>query len=267
MNSRGAAQPGAQALDPARVCFVLVGPQSAGNVGSAARALKNLGFARLALVEPCFDVADAEALKMAVAARDVLLSAAVYADLDAALARSQVVVGASRRLGRQRQPHWRLDRFASEVTWPRSAETAVVFGPEDSGLRDDELDRCTHLIHLPGSDDYPSFNLAQAVLLVAYELRLAHLPAPHPALADPADHASREAMFSHLREALLSIGFVHADSVESIMRRVRRLFGRAILSDDEVSLLRGLARQTLWVAGQAGPVAEAPAAASDPDEG
>jgi len=267
MNPRAAAGPGAPCPDPQRVRFVLVGPQSAGNVGSVARALKNLGFTRLTLVGPCCRVSDPEAIRLAVSARDVLEAATVHDDLDAALAGAQIVVGASRRTGRQRQPHWRLDRFVSEVSWPDAAEAAFVFGREDSGLRDDELDLCTHLIHLPASDDYPSFNLAQAVLLVAYELRLARIgPAP-PALAEPADHAEREAMFAHLRDAFLAIGFVHDDTVESIMRRVRRLFGRAILSDDEVRLLRGLARQTQWAAGRAGLTAEPGPASPDAHDG
>lgn len=251
MNPRSDTEPGTVSLDPARVCFVLVGPQSPGNVGSAARAIKNLGFSRLTVVAPRFDLQDPEALKMAVSARDVLQAATVVPDLDQALGPAQIVIGASRRSGRQRQPHWRLDRFTAEVDWPPTAEVAVMFGREDSGLTDDELDRSTHLIYLPGSAAYASFNLAQAVLLVAYELQLARLGPPAQALAEPADHTEREAMFAQLSEAFLAIGFVHPKTEESIMRRLRRLLGRALLSPNEVKLLRGLARQTHWAADQA----------------
>ena len=236
-----------------QVRFVLVRPRSAGNVGSAARALKNLGFERLDLVHPSCDPQDDEARRMAVAAADLLDTARVHRTLDEALGGAAVVVGVTRRSGKHRQPHWRIDALAGELIGEPSL--AVVFGPEDHGLTDAELDRCTHLVYLPASDAYGSFNLAQAVLLVAYELRRVVLD---PADVEPwgpiADHAQREAMYRHLEPALLAIGFVHPESQEPIMRRLRRLLGRARLTDDEVSLVRGLARQILWSAKQAGLV-------------
>ena len=104
----------------------------------------------------------------------------------------------------------------------------MVFGCEESGLNDLDLDRCTHLVELPASRDYPSFNLAQAVLLAAWELRRADpWPAPRAEAAPPAPHEDREQMYRHLEEALLEIGFLHDESVEPIMRRMRRLVGRA----------------------------------------
>ena len=119
------------------------------------------------------------------------------------LASRRMVVGTTARTGKHRQPHWRLDELACEiVATAAQAELAVVFGREDRGLTDRELDRCTHLVHLPASRAYPSFNLAQAVLLVAYELRRATL---RPSGADnglPADQAAREAMYGHLERAL-----------------------------------------------------------------
>ena len=106
----------------------------------------------------------------------------------------------------------------------------------------------------------PSYNLAQAVLLVGYELRRAGLEAPaEPALPTPAGNRTREAMFLHLEQALQTIGFLAPDSSEVVMRRLRRLLGRAAMTADEVKLLRGVARQTLWAARQAGlPVADGP---------
>jgi tRNA (cytidine32/uridine32-2'-O)-methyltransferase len=138
-------------------------------------------------------------------------------------------------------------------------ELALVFGREDSGLTDAELDRCTHLVHLASADEYPSFNLAQSVLLAAYQLRLAGLaPALQRPLAPPAEHVAREALYEHLQRALLAIGFLHADSVEPIMRRLRRLLGRAEMTAEEVHLLRGVARRALWVAARAGATATEP---------
>jgi TrmH family RNA methyltransferase len=238
---------------PQQVRFVLVRPRSAGNVGAVARALTNLDFDRLDLVRPSCDPRDDEARRMAVAAVDLLDAARVHQTLDEALDGARIVVGVTRRSGKHRQPHWRIDALAGELSGVQSL--AVVFGPEDHGLTDTELDRCTHLAHLPSSAAYGSFNLSQAVLLVAHELRRVAL---EPADVEPwgpvADHTQREAMYQHLEPALLAIGFIHSESQESIMRRLRRLLGRARPTEDEVSLLRGLARQILWSAKQAGLV-------------
>jgi TrmH family RNA methyltransferase len=242
------------AYDPSGVRFVLVEPATAGNAGSAARALKNLGFSRLVLVRPRFDREDRQARMMAVDAADLLARAEVHGDLDAALAGARTIVGTSARKGKYRRPHYRLDLFSEElVRLAAAGELAVVFGREDKGLTDRELDRCTHLIHLPAADDYPSFNLAQALLLVAYELRRAAAGwLPREPLDPPAPHDERERMYVHLAEALLAIGFLQDDTAESMMRRLRRLFGRAALTSEEVTILRGVARQTLWAAGLAG---------------
>jgi tRNA/rRNA methyltransferase len=234
--------------------FVLVEPQSAGNVGAAARALKNLGFTRLLLVNPQCDHLGHEGVKMAVDARDLLAQSQVFDSLAAAIAEAGTVVGTSRRIGKHRLPHWSLDSFSSDlVRLASGGACAILFGREDHGLSDLELDLCTHLVHIPAASIYPSFNLAQAVLLVAYELRMAGIEQPpEAALPAPADHASREAMYGHLQQALFAIGFIHPDTAEIIMRRFRRMLGRMELTAEEVALLRGLARQTLWAAGQAG---------------
>jgi len=245
--------------DPGRVRFVLVQPRSAGNVGAAARALKNLGFRRLSAVRPRCDPADRNARMMAVDAGDVLDGLVVHDALDDALAGASTVVGTSRRTGKHRRPHYRLDRFSQEMAQLASrGDLAVMFGREDHGLSDGELDRCTHLVHLPAAAEYPSFNLSQAVLLVAYELHVALLAEEPPApLGPPAEHADREAMYGHLQLALSTIGYLHEESVEPIMRRLRRLLGRASMTEREVALLRGMARQILWAASRAGLAVDA----------
>lgn len=242
------------------VHFVLVEPQSAGNVGAAARALKNLGLHSLRLVAPACDPFSREAFALAVDAADVLEAARVYPTLDAALEGSQTVVGTSARMGKHRRPHYRLDAFAPDLA--RLAEAgslSVLFGREAHGLSDAELDRCTHLVHFAASPDYPSYNLAQSVLLVAYTLRLglearAGVPVGGPTPSDEtlADHDTREAMLAHLEAALRAIGYLHEDTAVPMMRRLRRLFGRAELTAGEAAILRGIARQALWAARQAG---------------
>jgi TrmH family RNA methyltransferase len=241
-----------KALESVR--FVLVGTRSAGNAGSAARALKNLGFARLVFVRPRFSPADGAARRMAVDADDLLAAAERTDDLDTALAGAAAVLGVTGRTGKLRQPLYRLDRSSDLLGELAGAgPLAVLFGCEESGLGVADLERCTHLVELPSSRECPSFNLAQAVLIVAWELRRAEpWPARRAADAPPAPHEQREAMFLHLERALLAIGFVHAGSVQPIMRRLRRLFGRALPTPLEVRILRGLARQTQWAAQQAG---------------
>jgi TrmH family RNA methyltransferase len=237
------------------VRFVLVEPQSAGNLGSAARALKNLGFSALHLVAPRCDPRSLEARALAVDAWDLLDGAKVHGSLDDALSGMRTVVGTSARTGKQRRPHFRLDAFAPDLArLAASGPLAAVFGREAHGLTDGELDRCTHLVHIAASPEYPSFNLAQAVLLVAYTLRLgleAQPPAPPPLQEEaPADHGSREAMLAHLEEALRAIGYLHDDTAAPMMRRLRRFFGRAELTAGEAAIFRGVARQVLWAAGQ-----------------
>jgi TrmH family RNA methyltransferase len=231
--------------------FVLVEPRSSGNIGAAARALKNCGFDRLVLVAPACDPLDEEARRFAVDAKDVLLAAERVPSLDAALEGAATVVGTSGLAGKQRRPNWRLDAFAAGLSREAAkGPLAFVFGRESRGLTDDELDRCTHLVHLAASEAYTSFNLAQALLLCAYTTRLALGVEPQPAAHDEpaAVHEEREAMYAHLNEALRAIGFLKPEQEEGMARRLRRMFGRADFTSGDVKVLRGIARQILWIA-------------------
>jgi len=245
-------EPTTNLLDPDRIRFVLVEPQRAGNVGAAARALTNLGFSRLEIVRPAGDPRDDEARRMAVNAAPLLEAAGIHPTLDTALAGAQTVVGTTARTGKQRKPHWRIDTFAEHVIARNDpGELAIVFGREDHGLNDDDLDRCTHLVYLPADAAYTSFNLAQAVLLVAWELRRAGL-GPADAQDPPATDEDREAFYRHCEQALRAIGFVTDQTAPSIMRRLRRIYGRAAVTEEELATLRGMARQILWAADKAG---------------
>lgn len=234
-----------------RFRFVLVEPKAPGNVGASARALANLGFGRLDLVAPACQHRGQEATRMAVDAVDLLLAAKVHATIDEALAGASTVIGTSRRAGKQRRPHFRLDEIAGEI--PRlaaSGDVAFVFGREADGLEHAELDRCTHLVYFLSDDAYPSFNLAQSVLLVAYETRKAMAGAAPPAAESIADHETREAMYLHLDAALRAVGFLQDPTSEGMMRRMRRILGRAELSAGDVKVVRGIARRILWLAGR-----------------
>jgi tRNA/rRNA methyltransferase len=236
--------------------FVFVEPRYGGNVGAAARVLKNFGFDRLDIVAPREGTDHEEAVRMAVDAADVLAAARTHATLDEALHGAATVVGASRRMGKHRQPHHRLDALAPLLPGLASrGAVALVFGREDHGLSDADLDRCTHLVYVPTAGAYPALNVAQAIAIVAYEVRCA-LDAATPSAPNPedealVDHASREAMYAHLEEALLSIGFLKLGQLTGMMRRLRRILSRAELSSGDVDVVRGISRQILWLAKQA----------------
>ena len=212
------------------VRFVLVEPQSAGNVGASARALKNLGFAELHLVAPQCDPRSGEARALAADAWDTLDAARVHGSLDEALAGALTVVGTSARTGKQRRPHYRLDAFAPDLARLAAAgPLCAVFGREAHGLSDAELDRCTHLVHFPASPDYPSFNLAQSVLLsptrCASSSRL--LAATGGAAGGASRSRYREAMLAHLEAACARSATCTRTRPSPMMRRLRRFFGRA----------------------------------------
>jgi TrmH family RNA methyltransferase len=194
---------------------------------------------------------------MAVDAADVLRRARTHATLDEALAGAATVVGASRRMGKHRQPHHRLDELAPLLPGLIvRGEVAIVFGREDHGLSDADLDRCTHLIYVPTDAAYPALNVAQAIAIVAYELRgaldAADVSAPDAEDEALVDHEGREAMYAHLEQALLAIGFLKIGQLEGMMRRLRRILSRAQLTAGDVDVVRGIARQILWLSRQAG---------------
>jgi TrmH family RNA methyltransferase len=234
-----------------RVRIVLVRPRSSGNVGAAARAMKNMGLGRLVLVAPWrFERAPAAA--MAVHAADVLADLRVVATVTEAVAGCGLVVGTSARETAVGHGAVSPRLLAPEVVAASAAnDIALVFGPENHGLSNDELVHCQRLVHIPASGAYGSLNLAQAVLVCAYELFLAaaETVATGPAAAPARGLAASERlelMYGKLEAALRRIGFLRADTAEHMMRTVRRMLGRAGLDEREVRVVLGLARQLAW---------------------
>ena len=245
-----------------RFAFVLFKPQSAGNIGAAARALKNMGFDDLRLVAPG-TLKSREAAAMAVHADDVLARATVYPDLAAAIADCSVAVGTTSRRGGYRSRANPLRAAAAELdAIAGSNKIAIVFGREDRGLTNRELKLCNRLITIPTAPEYPSLNLAQAVVVVAYELMMAAdestaaeieaARTPHFAAAARAPHfvaaAISDPMLARMEEALVSIGFIPDDNPDHIMFAIREILGRSGLTAREVEILNGMARQMRWVA-------------------
>lgn len=225
------------------VKIVMVQTSHPGNIGAAARAMKNMGLNQLSLVAPV-QYPSHEASARASGADDLLHAAEVVRDLGAAVADCKVVIGASARL---RSVQWPVlaPREAAElaVLAARTAPVAIVFGRESSGLSNDEMDRCTHLVHIPTNPEFSSLNVAMAVQLLSYELRLAMLAehaANTPGAADDVATNAEMEGFAHLEQALDDIGFIDARRSAKLMRRLRRLFHRAAPASDEVNILRGI---------------------------
>lgn len=228
-----------------RIRVVLVNTSHPGNIGAAARAMKTMGLRSLYLVEPK-DFPNAEATARASGADDVLAAATVCADLDSALAGCHWVVGASARLRSIPVPPATPREYASQAVQEAGAgEVAVVLGREQSGLTNAELDRCHALVHIPTDGDYGSLNLAAAVQVLAYELRMAHLGQwqPPPEVGEqtpPAGHDDIERFYTHLEQTLVELEFLNPDNPRQLMRRLRRLFGRVRLDQNELNILRGI---------------------------
>lgn len=230
---------------------MLVRPKSAGNIGSAARALKNMGFDDLRLVAPEASSKSNAAHSMAVHANDVLAHAKIFPTLGEALEDCHLTVGTTCRGGPYREAVRPLRDCAIELAEASvSNRIAMIFGTEDTGLTNRELKFCQKLITIPASAEYASINLAQAVILCAYELRMALAAEPH-ASVEPQQLASAtevNAAMERLKEALLSIGFLPEENPEHIMFTLRGIFGRSGLTARELEIINGIAKHTKWAA-------------------
>jgi tRNA/rRNA methyltransferase len=232
---------------------VLVRPQFAGNVGAAARAMRNFGLVELVLVAPDADPTSSEAQRLAAHGEDVLARARVVDSLDEAVADCSFVAATSARTGGlvRRQSVGPPDQVLPLLAAGLSASpAALVFGPERDGLTDDEVTRCHYLISIPANPAYPVLNLAQAVAVCLYELRRAWLARTDPpaAAAPPAAQADLDRKFAGLRTALEEVHFLYGPKADALMHGLRHLVTRARPTDMEVKLLHGLARQICWFA-------------------
>jgi TrmH family RNA methyltransferase len=234
---------------------VLVRPREEGNVGAAARAMANMGLERLILVEPVAELG-AVAQAFAVGARHVLGGAVRVPSLAAALAPFRRVIATTsardRQLGVPLLEPRELPAFLAQD--PPGIPTALVFGPEVGGLTNDDLSLASAVVTIPCSPVQPTLNLAQAVLIVCYELFLARLREGLPPAAlshpePPAPAAELEGLFGHVAEALAAVGFQRDDSFTGVLRDLRALAARAGPTSREVRILRGICRRLLGTVG------------------
>jgi tRNA/rRNA methyltransferase len=242
---------------------VLVRPKIAANLGATARAMRNMGLSELVLVAPEAEPADRQARQLSTHGEEILEYARTCPNLGQALADCLLIAGTSARVG---GPYRRQSVGTPEAVMPRMVEVldtgpaALVFGPEASGLTDEEVTRCHHLIHIPADPSYPALNLAQAIVICLYELRRAwlrrHQGATVPraqSTAQPAPFVDQERMFQQLQTALEEIHFLYGDKAGPLLHALRHLIGRAEPTPMEVDLLLGLARQIRWFARHSTP--------------
>ena len=218
-------------------------PRDVRNIGGVVRAMKNTGLTKLRLVEPApFDQADLTGI--AHRAEDIVAQIETFSSLEAALADAHYVVGTSARARGDHLARSDVRVLASELRAQAvNQRIALLFGPEDNGLDNAALDRCHTLVRLPLDPTYPSLNLAQAVLLLAYEIWMAApLPAPTNELPTPATAGQLETLFAEAEHTLQAIAFFKSGSAPT-MRTLRQLARRATLRDREAALLTAIARE------------------------
>jgi tRNA/rRNA methyltransferase len=235
-----------------RIRFVLVATSHPGNIGAAARAIRTMGFGRLAVVaprEPGFR-SDGEALAFATHGGDVLQAATSHDTLAAALdgvRLSFAMTGYAREFGPPLIDLRSAAARAQEHLRQEPGDVAFVFGSERNGLANDDVERCSACCAIAADPQAASLNLAQAVQVAAYECRLAVLgggiaPQLTPFAAEaPAGHERIDGMFTHLEQALVALGYLDPAQPKRLMSRLRRLLTRAQPSDAEVDILRGIA--------------------------
>jgi len=228
------------------ITVVLHQPRFPENIGAAARAMRNMGMRRLIAVRP--ENPDPERmLRMAThEAADIINAMECVDDLKQALAEFQYVVGTTARLGGERQRVYTPSNLARHLI-PISKENqiAVVFGPEDRGLTNEDVRNCHALVNIPTAD-FSSLNLAQAVMVMCYELFTAGSdaePVPAPRMAN---HYDLDGMYDQLRDVLVNISYINADNPDYWMNKIRRFFNRIHIRAREVKIIRGLCRQINW---------------------
>ncbi|MDX1765072.1 MAG: RNA methyltransferase [bacterium] len=233
-----------------RIVIVLNRPIHPGNVGSVARAMKNMGLGNLRIVGGC-DLTDDRARWMAVAAKEILDRTVVFQDLKEGVADCGLVIGTVP----PDRPRFQQETYPAREMARRlrcrhpDDPVAILFGPEDNGLSNRELDLCHEFVSIPSHPAYPSLNISHAVMVIAYEIYMAAEEDTSYSERPAAPVEQVEQMYLHLEYTLLKIGFLDPHNPLHIMRDLRRIFSRARLGEREVKIIRGMCRQIDWAAG------------------
>lgn len=223
-----------------------------GNIGATARAMKTMGLANLYLVNPK-KFPSAEATVRAAHADDVLQNAKVFETLDDGLKECSLVVGTSARSRNLDAPLLTARELAEKIVADHQNEkVALLFGTESAGLTNDEVSRCHYHVYIPANPEYSSLNLASAVQLMSYELRIAHLGNEAEATrkfivkdaVKPVTSEQMEGYYEHLEKVLVGIGYHNPEHPKMLMSRLRRLYNRARPDHSELQILRGILSST-----------------------
>jgi tRNA/rRNA methyltransferase len=228
------------------IAIVLNRPKHPENIGSAARAMKNMGLNRLIVVDPeKYD--KLAALKLAThAAAEVVEQIKIQKELKTVLSEFNYVAGTTARLGSQRQAILQPSEFVKElVSISTNNRVAIVFGPEDRGLTNEELRLCHTLVNIPTAD-FSSINLAQAVMIICYEVFNARQNPVNRFSPRLATRHELDGMYDQLKEILIAINYIQPDNPEYWMNKMRLFFSRLPLRAREVSIIRGICRQIIW---------------------
>jgi len=226
------------------VKVVLVGTTHPGNIGAAARAIKNMGIFNLALVKPKEFPSDI-AIYRSKAAKDILENAEIYESLEDAIAGCKLVVGTSARARSVPWPVFNPRDAAEEMSKiSKQGNVAIVFGREDRGLTNDELGLCNFHVHIPSDPKYSSLNLSQAVQILAYEIRLAYsrdeVISEVKWDVDLANNEQTERLIDHMEELMQDVEFYDVENPRKLLLRVRRFFKRSKIDVMEANIFRGL---------------------------
>ena len=230
------------------VTIILANTKYPGNIGSAARAMFNMGLNRLVLAAPQCEINE-ESYRMAKGGRSVLESAKICKSVKSAVKGIRFLAGTTSKSG-----GYRRQAYSPEALVPRilahaaQQKTGILFGPEDTGLVDQDLLLCQMLIRIPTQHRGHSINLAQSVMVICYELLLGSLEREPARAVRLASLEQVEAMYTQLEKALLEIGFLQPQNADHMMFTIRRMLGRAGLEPSDVGVLRGIARQIAWYA-------------------
>ncbi len=228
-----------------RVKVVLVGTTHSGNIGSAARAMKVMGLSQMVLVDPQCQV-DAQAIALAAGASEIALNAQIYPTLEAAVADCGLVVGTS---ARSRTLEWPMleprecgEKLISEAN---QHSVAMVFGRERTGLTNDERQLGHYHVCVPANPEYSSLNLAMAVQLLSYEVRMAYLALQQSSQSSTLQeeyprHQELERFYAHLEQVIMQTEFISAQQPGQVMNKLRRMFTRARPEAQEINILRGI---------------------------
>ena len=240
-----------------RIRIILVEPAGGLNVGSIARVMKNMGLTQLVIVNPKCDVLGEEATRMSVHAIDLLETTRIVSDLPTALQGCTRVIATT---ARERAIPTQLETPRQALPWliDNTQHTALIFGREDSGLTNAELNYAQRYIRIPVGSEYSSLNLAQAVGICVYELQMsmqnidANIPilSQLPQQTDIAPVELIEGYYQQLEALLLDIGYLLPHTALHRMEKIRRLYNRSQLSPNEVAMLRGMLRQVRWSLGE-----------------